>query len=359
MDTRNDLSFDDHPSGPEEALWSDLLDAVLLAAGRGWTPTDLLHVLGAPVAGHLVPARACLPETTQTRVRQIWDRWSPDVPATGTVPFRTLLQTLAALHRLPVLADTSLLTDLAELHRRDLWGSPPSAEQEGRRRARQRVSGLLAKAASTSFPAEAETLVAKAQQLRQRYRIEDTAADPDPVGEVVSLRVHLHAPWVSLQYLLLSVVAGASSCRTVLQGDLPIVCVLGHPDDVRHTAELFDSLNRQRRHFMLTAPGAAEARRSRTTSAYRRAFLRSYAHRIGELLTQASDAVPVTPEEASRALPVLARRDEAATATLHEVFPRTRSLRLSHSHHIAGSTDGVRAAERSRLTPAEELPGCA
>jgi hypothetical protein len=329
-----------------EQLEHTITSRLVGAARAGWTPDDIRHVIGSVADLFLYAALPDVEASAPAAVRAAWLRQTHG-PRSGEATIGELEAVAGQLFSLPTFQDTDLLTDLHLLHDRDLEAAGLSAEQ---RRAQQRITGLLKKAESTTFAAEAETLVAKAQQLRQRYRIDHLdPAGPGP-GEVVSVRIRLRTPWVRQQFLLLGRVAHANSCRTVLERSVDIASLIGHPDDVRHTAELFASLNHQRDYFMRTSPGAHEATRTGQTSAYRRSFLYSYAVRIGDLLLDAAD-VPVTPAEKRDILPVLASRVDAARAATNRLFRHTRSMSFRHGHHPTGAVDGVRAAERSHLGP--------
>lgn len=335
----------------EELQWT-IVDRLVLAACRGWTPDDVRHLLDSSVDPFLAAAHHRVAAVAPDTVRAAWQRQcrQPGNRRTTECATGRMEEIADRLRILPDFNDTELLTDLPLLQERDTGPAGLSVEQ---RRALQRITGLLKKAESTTFAAEADSLVAKAQQLRQRYRIDNACPgglSPTP-GDLVSVRIRLAAPWVRQQFLLLSRVSFANSCRAVLFRGIGIASLIGHPDDVRHVAELFNSLNHQRVYFMRTSPGAREAARAGQTSAYRRAFLFSYAIRVGDLLTSAADEVSLTPHEAENALPVLARRDEVAGVAADRLFPRTTGMAFGHGHHASGSADGVRAAERSRLEP--------
>lgn len=338
------------------ALATRVVAAVASAAHRGWTPDDLRHVLG-PGVDHLLFRAHHRVATAAPPVRQAWRRQChPAEP--GDRPLAELEGWLDTLERLPALPDQAILTDLHQLQARE---EEPAGLSEEQRRARHRITGLLRKAESTTFDAEAEALVAKAQQLRQRHRIE-AVLDPR-VSQTTSAgpsarRVRFSAPWVRHQYLLLTQVAVANSCTAVLLSRHGIATVIGESDDVQHTTDLFASLNRQCAHFMRTSAGAAEAARAGQTAAYRRAFLLSYASRIGTLLRKAGEEAsdrggtggaddPGTGD-VGRALPVLAARAEVAEERTRQLFPALRGMSFSSRHH-QGHRDGRTAAGRSHL----------
>jgi len=73
----------------------------------------------------------------------------------------------------------------------------------------QKVRGLLAKAESTEFEAEAAALTAKAQELMTRHAIDRAALHVgQAVGRPSIIRVAIEAPYVDPKSLLLQLVAG-------------------------------------------------------------------------------------------------------------------------------------------------------
>lgn len=332
-----------------------IVDRIATAACRGWAPADLRHLSGAGIDHLLFLAHHRIPATVAAPVRRAWQEQCRPAPRPD---YRSaqLEKILDQVDLLPELADAAILTDLDHLEGHP--GAAVEADPE-QQRILTRISALLRKAESTTFEAEAESLVAKAQQLRQRHRLDtvdtaDAADTADGGGSfddhpLVALRVHLVAPWVRHQFLLLHRVAGANSCSTILMGGQEIASVIGHPQDVRHTVELFHSLNRQRDYFMRTSPGAAEAARAGDTTAYRRAFLLSYAARIGNLLEEANTGLSDTRPGDDRALVLLDDRRAEVDDYLHSAFHRTRSMSFA-ARHSGGWRDGYAAADSSRLT---------
>lgn len=334
-------------------LWEDCLDAVRDAAARGWRPGDLRHLCG-PQVGHLCfVAAGNLGVEVPWPMRELWLREVEPVAEPRL--------------SVPALEDLRLALTRTQVH----LGAAPTAPSGGRlspaaEKIARRVRALLDKAASTDYPAEAESLTAAAHRLRRRHLIDSIDAggsggDGGSGGSggsggdgpaVAEARVYLDSPWVRHQFLLLVNVAAASSCRCVLVHRCGIVAVFGAPDDLDHVVDLFASLNRQRAHFMTTGPGARAAAARRATSAYRRSFQVSYARHIGELLAEAEKQVTVEAtvdgRDTAAALPALADRARRAEDACTEAFPQTSTMSLS-ARDSAGYLDGWRAAERSRL----------
>lgn len=326
-------------------LQEQIQQGLLAAARKGWTPDDLRHLLGSRIDHLLFRTLSLLDDTVPAAIHQAWRRQCHPVSrfplsTAALEECRDLLRQLQPLHDHALLGDGQDVADndqaLARLTPAQL-------------KAHHRIRALLRKAESTTFEAEAGALVAKAQQLRQHYRIETVGATGPGEGDtplpssLQAQRIYLRAPWIKHQYSLLARIAQVNGCATMLLTATGIATVLGTGDDLRYVADLFASLNRQREHFMRTSPGAHEAAARGETSAYRRSFMIAYTHRLGELLAAASRSA-----SGEAALPVLANRGVEAHRTLTRLFPRTRSLRLS-SRHGGGYRDGVAAAQRSRL----------
>lgn len=347
----DDLTRDGDLGGPDPGtryhrhLIRAIVERIVTASCLGWTPADLRHLCGGGIDHLLFLAHHRIPTAVVAPVRRAWQDQCRPTPLPG---YRSaqLEKILDEVTLLPELADAAILTDLDHLE-----GHPGAAYEADpeQQRILTRITALLRKAESTTFEAEAESLVAKAQQLRQRHRLDSVVDETVDDQPLVSLRVHLAAPWVRHQFLLLHRVAGANSCSAILMGGQAIASVIGHPQDVRHTVELFHSLNRQRDYFMRTSPGAAEATRAGDTTSYRRAFLLSYATRIGDLLEAAnSDLSDARPGD-ERALVLLDDRRADVDDYLHSAFQRTRSMSFA-ARHGGGWRDGYAAADSSRLT---------
>src|SRR3954452_22734726 len=108
----------------------------------------------------------------------------------------------------------------------------------------RKVRALLAKAEATDFEAEAETFMAKAQEIITRHRIDralladaapDRAAPQDRWIDVVN-------PYASAKVRLLASVANANDCRTVWVGQRSSAQVFGFADDLEAVEALYTSL---------------------------------------------------------------------------------------------------------------------
>lgn len=200
----------------------------------------------------------------------------------------------------------------------------------------QKVRALLAKAEATPFEAEADAFTAKAQELIARHRIDRVLLDAGRAHDretPTTRRIDLEDPYLKAKVILLSNIADANHCRVIWPKPSRYVHCFGFADDIDAVEELFTSLLLQATSAMVRAGSKQdEFRRSRTT-AFRRAFLLSFAVRIGQRLSEAVDAtVEAAATETSVALvPLLAARAEASEALARETFPRVRPLRASVS----------------------------
>jgi hypothetical protein len=241
-------------------------------------------------------------------------------------------------------------------------GSPSAgaaATQERAVHSRQldRVRALLAKAESTSFPDEAETYTAKAQELMARYSIDhallsvETGAREQPTGR----RVGVDNPYEAPKVLLLDAVARANRCRSIWSKSFGFVTVLGFPSDVDAVELLFTSLLVQATAAMMQAGSRRDAYGRSSTRSFRQSFLTAYAQRIGERLTTAAREATVQASQdvagrpgAERLLPVLASRDAAVGDLADELFPELvgRSVAVTNRE---GWASGRAAADRAHL----------
>ncbi|HET9610996.1 MAG TPA: DUF2786 domain-containing protein [Acidimicrobiales bacterium] len=214
----------------------------------------------------------------------------------------------------------------------------------------RKVTSLLAKAESTSFPDEAEALTAKAQELMTRHAIGRAQLDArrGDTPRAGGRRVAIDDPYAGARYLLLAAVADANRCRAVWTKQWGFSTVFGDEGDLDAVELLFTSLLVQATRAMVAEPRPRSTTAGGTRS-FRQSFLVAFAHRIGERLARAAEAVTADAAARSTALvPLLDARREAADEALRRAYPETRATRLT-ARNAAGWHAGTLAADRAQL----------
>ncbi len=349
----------------DAALLARLLRGVGRLWPRGWQPVDLDRIAARRLAaGGVRMLRDVLAAQRQTQpglVPQWFDDqlaelavgWDGDVGwldrrAGGDriTALRDAVDTLTLVEGLPPVAVL-----------RPPPGGPPAAPPGTApatgSRVLDRVRALLAKAESTTFPAEAEALTGKAQELMARHSIDaallDAAAEqPDrPSG----LRLGTDAPYAAGKALLIQEVAEANRCESVWSDDLGFATVLGFPADLAAVELLHTSLLVQATAAMLRGRGERRAGRGRRTKGYDESFLNAFALRIGERLRAVAAAAgreAAGERGGDRLLPVLAARSDAVRERVDQLFPGVTRHRLQ-VRDAEGWTSGTSAADRASL----------
>ncbi|WP_245720120.1 DUF2786 domain-containing protein [Nocardia uniformis] len=334
---------------------------------NGWLPADVVRAahrrvdtfavsfLTDVMAAYLAPfAPATVDETWLAQLRELaadtW--WSDSAPhlgqwaakhmLTSTEALTAVIEALAVLIVLPKL---ELITPLPGTAR-------PQAEVRHHvdEKVLGRVRGLLAKAESTSYPDEAEALSAKAQELMTKYALDRVLVDAD--SSVADLpgarRIWLETPYLDAKALLIDVVTQANRGRAIFASEWGFVTVVGDEADLDAVELLSTSLLVQATRAMI-ASGNRETRGDEARSrAFRKAFLVSYATRIGERLAAATATTIAESAEPQRLLPVLASHQIAVDAAFDTLFPRTRSRGVT-IRSAEGWDAGRTAADRARL----------
>ncbi|WP_033400702.1 DUF2786 domain-containing protein [Actinokineospora enzanensis] len=332
--------------GPEiasAAAESALGRAVELLWQRGWQPGEVVTAVSRPLTALATRAVAAqCARYPEPRLHPVWRTQLTELAAgpllMGSIEKSlhqvvALIAELMALPQLPMLVpgptDPAAATATAGVDRRVL----------------ARVRGLLAKAESTAFPAEAEALSAKAQELMSRYAFEQavvTAAEPQ---EAAARRLWLRGPYLTPKAQLVDAVASANRCRTVFYPRLGCVGLVGHETDLEITDLLATSLLVQSTRALTHAAGSGRA--------YRHAFLVAYAHRVRQRLTEAGDQVRPRSTEL---VPVLAARQQAVDSTFTTLFPGVRTRRTTATDP-AGWGAGIAAADLADLHPHRRVAG--
>lgn len=330
------------------------IDLVIIAAQQGWSPADLLHVLGKYCYPIVYRAAGRVPaQITSTVLRKEWLTLEP--PTSMSMTTTELEQFITEIMRLPRLRDVDALID-------------ESSAQQPRRtkeaKVRTRITNLLKKAESTPYEEEASALIAKAQSLQQRHRMEEI--DSNDAAEFVSRRVRISAPYINHKSTLLSVIADRNGCSALQIHPKGIITIFGTEGDLRHVLDLFRSLQRQCDWHMRHGEHAENAQKLGNLASYRRSFILSYASRIGELLDEANKTFsPHEPRETdlkdsahqddphaltltNRAFNALDQRRLDAEAARDRHFPNARTISLAMGSR-AGMSAGAAAAEKSHL----------
>ncbi|MFI9643255.1 DUF2786 domain-containing protein [Micromonospora sp. NPDC051925] len=370
------------PPSVDAALLGRLVAALHRLWPRGWQPTDVARIvarrLGARPGRLATDALAAGRATQSGPVPQWWDdqlaglearvRWADDAGWLSDWAAREGTDRITALRdAIEVLALLTGLPPVAVLRPPPGGsGGPTASGPSGPSGSRvlDRVRALLAKAESTTFPAEAEAFTGKAQELIARHSleralVEATAAHPDRPGGV---RISTDAPYAGAKALLVQEVAAANRCESVWSDDLGFATVLGFPADLEAVELLHTSLLVQATAAMLR--GRRERRGGgRRTKAYDEAFLHAFARRIGERLRAATDEANRQATEAAgpdRLLPVLAARSGAVRERMDTLFPGVTRARLT-VRDTEGWQSGTSAADHASLAaaapPARPLPG--
>ncbi|MGI5246481.1 DUF2786 domain-containing protein [Dactylosporangium sp. CA-139066] len=362
------------------ALQRDLTEAWR----RGWQPVDVFRVAQRRYGsrhGRIVVdviaaemrsyAAANVDERWEAQVRDLgamvwWERDDQYLSALGEREGLARPELIrCALEVLYVFNTCPQIQKLCPLPGQARRGSLGMATREQAVHARQldRVRALLAKAESTSYPEEAETYTAKAQELMARYSIDyallsaGAGASDEPVGQ----RIGVDNPYEAPKVLLLDAVARANRCRTVWSNSFGFVTVLGFPSDVDGVEILFTSLLVQATGAIMAAGSHRGADGRSSTRSFRQSFLTAYAQRIGERLTTATrDATEQATKdmaagpEVERLLPVLASREAKVGAFADELFPDLVGKQVAVTNRD-GWASGRAAADRARLNARESL----
>ena len=218
-----------------------------------------------------------------------------------------------------------------------------------------RIRALLAKAESSTFPAEAETFTAGAQALMARHSIDhallaalDQSSSEDPTGR----RIGIDNPYEVPKAMLLGAVAEANRCRTVWSRDLGFSTAIGFPADLDAVELLFTSLLVQATTAMTKAGSRTDHYGRSRTRAFRQSFLTAYASRIGQRLTETTGqqtTKAATEPAGQNLLPVLAARSEAVDEAVSVMFPEMINHVVGSVTNREGWFSGLSAADRAAL----------
>jgi hypothetical protein len=233
-----------------------------------------------------------------------------------------------------------------------------------------RVRKLLAKAEAEGVtPAEAEALTAKAAELMAKYGIDRallaaSRPETDRPGDRVVL---VHKPWTRVQAHLLSGLASAMRCKSILltsrQGQTT-VHLFGYVSDLERTDLLYTSVLVQMWHALAATPVPA---RVSSVAAWRRSWLLGFSaaviSRVSDAEQRAAQSSAASEDgKQSRTALVLADRALVIRENAARAYPNTRATRLTYSGsgYGAGYSRGQRAdigGARLAAKPGRALTG--
>ncbi len=217
-----------------------------------------------------------------------------------------------------------------------------------------RIRGLLAKAESTEFPAEAEAFTAKAQALMTEARLDEAtvraSAGSRSAGRVSAVRIGIDEPYIASKQSLLHVVCEANDVRCVFSRGVDLATVVGPVGQLAYVELLFTSLLIQVQAALASDAVAAPAGSHTRSRRYRSSFIVGFAGRIGERLQAARSAS--FESAGADALPVLAADDRATAELFDRLVGRTTVMRSSAKYDSLGVQAGSRAADRASLRDA-------
>jgi hypothetical protein len=316
-----------------------LTDVTVAVLRHGWTPSDLGEITRRRLTTRHIALVAMLvmEETQRHPAATVSPAWQDELDGLGECSAGDLTDETAVAQALELICLFGQLPPLAQSTPPP--GSPPGTFRIGEgaeHRMLAKVRALLAKAESTEFPEESEALTAKAQELISAYALDELAAQAyagAPGEQLIVRRIWLDAPYVSAKSMLVHAVAEANHCSSVFSKGLGFVTLVGRPTDVDATELLVTSLLVQADRAMLLFRGHDGGSAPSRTASFRRAFLISYAGRIGERLSDSAADSLATSGRSSELVPVLAQVDEQVQAATDQLFPNLveRSVRISNA----------------------------
>jgi hypothetical protein len=367
----------------DRALFIRLTGAVSAAGHNGWRPDELVRQVrraagAAParitadaVAADLRrhdPATVDADWTARAEAADARTWWGDDADYVrewtrreNALRAEWIEWALDALHAAAAVPPVALLGPPPGRARRAAPG-PAGPGPEGPRsgapvdtRALDRVRALLAKAEGTDFPAEAEALTARAQELMARHRIDAAllaAAPGAATGGPSVRRVPVDDPYPDAKAVLLDVVADANGCRAVWDAELGWCTVVGFPAELDAVEVMFTSLLVQATGGLSGGRRAGRKGGGSRSRSFRQSYLHGFAQRVGERLRAAVEAEQERAAGEAAAgdlLPVLAARDREVADTTDELFPATVRGRVRGVYDHEGWVSGTAAADDAAL----------
>ncbi len=289
-------------------------------------PADWLEQLDAiSPAGSSSPELGWLVSTWRSnRGPSIWDGWHDTLTVIG------LLQNMHVITRLVPPPSQWSASTANRSAPRPVAVRPDGSHGGHDPKMLTRIRALLTKAESTTFAEEADAYTSKAQDLITRYAIDEALLVDESHGfDVRSRRVHVENPYAAVKVQLLGAVANVNRVKAIWDDHHGFATITGLPVDLDLVDMLFTSLLIQATRAM-TEAGATErgGHRLDRSPSFRRAFLMSYAGRIGERLAEAGDRAQheAAASHGAELVPLLARQKAAVEQEFERLFPDSRPM---------------------------------
>jgi hypothetical protein len=348
----------------------------------GWQPADLARCVGRQFGGQHVRmlADAVAAELAGYAAATIDSRWAAQLAELEAQiwwqPHQTFLRAwcerpnndwpTVASRALELLCLLSSLPPMEKLGPIPGTAKPPTAAQARPGppvddRVLSRIRALLAKAEATTSEAEAEAFTAGAQERMARHSIDLAmlaATTPDTSQTPVGRRIGIDNPYEGAKATLLHSVARANRCRAVWSKEFGFCTVVGFEPDLDAVETLFTSLLVQATAAVTRAGRRTGAGGRSRTLAFRQSFLTAYAMRIGERLSEVTEAQTRSASAepgGSNLLPVLATRGRAVQDAFTEMFPRVTQRSAASVTDAEGWHSGRGAADLATLHSGQAL----
>lgn len=220
-----------------------------------------------------------------------------------------------------------------------------------------KVRALLAKAESTTFADEAESLTAKAQELMARHAIDQAVIDEQDRRDLSAsgprpkrFRVWIDDPYAMPKAMLMHEIAEANRSRSIFDDVYGYVTLVGYSVDLEVVSLLYTSLLVQATTAIVAAGSRKDQFGRSSTRSFRQSFWLSYGARIGERLQEASrtSVDEATEEHGESLLPVLASRQERVDDEFRAAFPESQTVSKSITN-AEGYHAGRLAADQADL----------
>lgn len=246
-----------------------------------------------------------------------------------------------------------------------------------------KIRALLAKAEATTFPEEAKTFTAKAQELMTKWAVDDAMLAGSRLAsssvETVTIRVG-NPPYQGPKQSLLAVIANSMDCKIILEqvnkrwnddgtrrakaDRFTQAYIVGFRQDLEFVQMLFTSCLLQADLEFLSDPVQktmfAETSHPGHRVRWRNAFMMGYVGAIGSRLAEAKRATVRQAEDATPGVGlVLASKKDQVATKVNELFPSLRKGGGSSAGEGGGSGWGLglQAGRRADLSRDNNLGG--